>query len=143
MAWATSTPHNYNSSIVVYFRRVVNSRMEVGCVTYFYGKKETQPHVEDLRSGHTIYLASINMASLMHDDMLYESEDVKEALRRLPTKILDERNFRLVRALQLSCQKIVLPQEQWTKFEEDVRYLEPYLEQVRKEIKEKEEWDKE
>ncbi|KAK0171711.1 hypothetical protein PV328_005130 [Microctonus aethiopoides] len=88
-------------------------------------------------------LSRFNQYGLMHDDMLYESEDVKEALRRLPTKILDERNFRLVRALQLSCQKIVLPQEQWTKFEEDVRYLEPYLEQVRKEIKEKEEWDKE
>lgn len=57
-------------------------------------------------------------SGLWHDDMLYESEDVKEALRRLPTKILDERNFRIVRALQLSCQKIVLPQEQWTKYEE-------------------------
>ncbi|KAK0180350.1 hypothetical protein PV327_006001 [Microctonus hyperodae] len=88
-------------------------------------------------------LSGFNKYGLWHDDMLQESPDVKEALRRLPAKILDERNFRMVRALQLSCCKIVLPEEQWTKYEEDVHYLQPYLEQVRKEIKEKEEWDKE
>lgn len=54
----------------------------------------------------------------MHDDCIYESPDVKEALRRLPEDVMDARVFRIVRAMQLSCQKIVLPKEQWTKWEE-------------------------
>ncbi|XP_044577879.1 cytochrome b-c1 complex subunit 7-like [Cotesia glomerata] len=84
-----------------------------------------------------------NQYGLMHDDCIYESDEVKEALRRLPEDVMDARVFRIVRAMQLSCQKIVLPKEQWTKWEEDVRYLQPYLEEVRKEIKEKEEWNAE
>ena len=54
----------------------------------------------------------------MRDDVLYESPEVQEALRRLPAHIRDERTFRIVRALQLSCQKSVLPEAQWTKLEE-------------------------
>lgn len=54
----------------------------------------------------------------MRDDALYENKDVKEALRRLPQHIRDERNFRIVRAMQLDAQKRILPKEQWTKFED-------------------------
>lgn len=79
----------------------------------------------------------------MHrDDCLYETPDVKEAIRRLPRQLYDERNFRLVRAMHLSLTKTVLPQDQWTKYEEDVKYLEPYLEEVIKEREEREEWEK-
>ncbi|KAK2717330.1 cytochrome b-c1 complex subunit 7-like [Artemia franciscana] len=78
---------------------------------------------------------------LWHDDCLYETGDVKEALRRLPTRLLDERQFRQQRAMQLSVCKEVLPKEQWTKFEDDIRYLTPYLEEVLREKKEKEEWE--
>lgn len=55
---------------------------------------------------------------LMHDDVLYETPDVEEAIRRLPAKVVDERNFRLIRALQLSGQKKFLPREEWTKYEQ-------------------------
>lgn len=55
---------------------------------------------------------------LHHDDVLQEDDDVKEALRRLPAHKVDERSFRIIRAMQLSIQKINLPQDQWTKFEE-------------------------
>ncbi|KAJ4430119.1 hypothetical protein ANN_22329 [Periplaneta americana] len=56
---------------------------------------------------------------LHHDDCYDEDNpDVKEALRRLPAHLVDERNFRITRALQLSLQKIVLPREEWVKFEE-------------------------
>lgn len=55
---------------------------------------------------------------LHHDDVLQENDDVKEALRRLPAHKVDERTFRIIRAMQLSIQKIELPEEQWTKFEE-------------------------
>ena len=44
--------------------------------------------------------------------------------------------------MQLSLQKIELPKEEWTKFEEDDRYLKPYLEEVIKEREEKEYWEK-
>lgn len=77
----------------------------------------------------------------MHNDCLYETPDVTEALRRLPTKLVDERNFRHYRALHLSMLHQVLPKDQWIKYEEDVRYLEPYLEEVRREREEKEEWE--
>ena len=42
----------------------------------------------------------------------------------------------------LSTQKSILPQEQWTKPEDDVRYLQPYLEEIRRERAEKAEWIK-
>lgn len=55
---------------------------------------------------------------LHHDDVLQENEDVSEALRRLPAHKHDERSFRIIRAMQLTIQKIELPKEEWTKFEE-------------------------
>lgn len=64
-----------------------------------------------------MYLFNI-FSGLWHDDILYESPPVAEALRRLPQHIRDERNFRIVRAMQLSCQKSILPKDQWTKMEE-------------------------
>ncbi|THK33263.1 cytochrome b-c1 complex subunit 7 [Diachasma alloeum] len=87
-------------------------------------------------------LSRFNQYGLRHDDCLYETPEVKEALRRLPAHLVDERTFRIVRAMQLSCNKVVLPKEQWTKFEEDTHYLRPYLDEVLKEIKEKKDWDK-
>lgn len=60
----------------------------------------------------------LSKIGLHHDDVLQENEDVKEALRRLPAHKVDERTFRIIRAMQLSIQKIELPKEQWTKFEE-------------------------
>ncbi|KAG5673260.1 hypothetical protein PVAND_003323 [Polypedilum vanderplanki] len=87
-------------------------------------------------------LSGFNQYGLHHDDVLYETEDVKEALRRLPQQYVDERNFRITRALHLSMTKTILPKDQWTKYEEDFRYLEPYLEEVQREREEKEEWNK-
>ena len=58
------------------------------------------------------------VTGLMRDDVLYETPDVKEALRRLPREVVDERTFRIIRALQLSGQKKILPKDQWTKYEE-------------------------
>ncbi|OXA62188.1 Cytochrome b-c1 complex subunit 7 [Folsomia candida] len=64
------------------------------------------------------------------------------ALRRLPANVVDERNFRIIRAMQLSMQKIYLPKEEWLTFEQDDYYLKPYLEEVEREFKEREEWRK-
>lgn len=73
---------------------------------------------------------------------MYETEDVKEAIRRLPRKVSDERNYRMMRALHLSMTKTILPKNEWTKYEEDVKYLEPYLDEVVREREEKEDWNK-
>lgn len=81
------------------------------------------------------------LTGLQHDDLYYETDDVKEAIRRLPKKEYDERQYRIIRAIHLSMQKDILPKEQWTKWEEDVKYLQPYLSEVIHERKERETWD--
>ncbi|XP_013776063.1 cytochrome b-c1 complex subunit 7-like [Limulus polyphemus] len=87
-------------------------------------------------------LTGYNKLGLLHDDCLNETEIVKEAVRRLPPDLQDARTYRMLRAMQLSLQHNILPKEQWTKFEEDVRYLEPYMNEVKMEMKEKQEWNK-
>lgn len=82
------------------------------------------------------------LVGLHRDDCLYENADVKEAIRRLPADVYDQRAFRMTRALHLSMTKTILPKEQWTKYEEDTKYLEPYLEEVIKEREEREAWNK-
>jgi len=87
------------------------------------------------KSGFTAY-------GLKYHDCLYETPEVKEAIRRLPQKVIDERNFRVVRALQLSMQKSVLPKEQWQKYDDDDFYMSKYLEEVEREKAERDEWAK-
>ncbi|XP_021567104.1 cytochrome b-c1 complex subunit 7 isoform X2 [Carlito syrichta] len=86
--------------------------------------------------------AGFNKLGLMRDDTIYEDEDVKEAIRRLPENLYNDRMFRIKRALDLTMRHQILPKEQWTKYEEDKFYLEPYLKEVIRERKEREEWAK-
>merc|ERR1712071_660010 len=83
-----------------------------------------------------------NQLGLMRDDTLHEDSDVKEAIRRLPETVFNDRMFRIKRALVLSMKQTVLPKDLWTKYDEDVYYLEPYLKEVIRERKEVEEWAK-
>lgn len=63
--------------------------------------------------------AGFNKLGLMTDDLLHDmDDDVVEALRRLPQNLHDERNYRMLRAIQLNIQKSILPKEQWTKYED-------------------------
>ncbi|XP_042291532.1 cytochrome b-c1 complex subunit 7 [Thunnus albacares] len=87
-------------------------------------------------------MCGFNKIGLLRDDTVYEDADVKEALRRLPENLYNERMFRMKRALDLSMKQQILPKDQWTKYEEDVSYLSPYLDEVIRERKEKEEWMK-
>ncbi|XP_058793686.1 cytochrome b-c1 complex subunit 7-like [Phymastichus coffea] len=82
-----------------------------------------------------------NQYGLMRDDMRYETPIVKEALKRLPEHVQDERTFRIVRAGYLCLKKDVLPKEQWMTLDKDVLYLTPIIEEVKKEIAEKEQWE--
>ncbi|KAJ2954547.1 hypothetical protein O0L34_g2831 [Tuta absoluta] len=88
-------------------------------------------------------MAGFNRYGLMRDDCLYETEDVVEAIRRLPASVRDERVFRMLRAIQASGNKTYLPKTEWMRYEDDVLYLSPIVEQVRKEREEREKWEKE
>lgn len=59
-----------------------------------------------------------SVSGLMRDDTIYEDSDVKEALKRLPDNMYNERVFRMKRALDLSMKQQILPKNQWTKYEE-------------------------
>ncbi|XP_037654862.1 cytochrome b-c1 complex subunit 7-like [Choloepus didactylus] len=74
----------------------------------------------------------------MRDDIIAENEDVKEAIRRLPENLYNERVFCIKRALDLTLRKQILPKEQWRKNS----ILEPYLMEIIQESKEREEWAK-
>jgi ubiquinol-cytochrome c reductase subunit 7 len=63
--------------------------------------------------------AGFNKLGLMRDDTINEDEDVKEAVRRLPENLYNDRMFRIKRALDLTMRHQILPKEQWTKYEED------------------------
>uniref|UniRef100_A0A8C9CF70 Cytochrome b-c1 complex subunit 7 n=1 Tax=Phocoena sinus TaxID=42100 RepID=A0A8C9CF70_PHOSS len=86
--------------------------------------------------------AGFNKLGLMRDDTICENDDVKEAIRRLPENLYNDRVFRIKRALDLTMRQQILPEEQWTKYEEDKFYLEPHLKEVIQERKEREEWAK-
>ncbi|XP_036100081.1 cytochrome b-c1 complex subunit 7-like [Molossus molossus] len=78
----------------------------------------------------------------MRDNTIHVDNDVQEAIIRLPENLYNDRVFCIKRALDLSMRQQILAKEQWTKYEEDKFYLEPYLKDVIRERKEKEEWAK-
>ena len=55
---------------------------------------------------------------MLRDDTIYENEDVKQALTRIPERMYNDRVFRVKRALDLSMKQQILPKDQWTKYEE-------------------------
>ncbi|KAL1763079.1 cytochrome b-c1 complex subunit 7 [Sigmodon hispidus] len=46
--------------------------------------------------------AGFNKLGLMRDDTIYETEDVKEATRRLPEDLYNDRKFHIKRTLDLT-----------------------------------------
>jgi len=86
--------------------------------------------------------SGFNKYGLHRDDVIRETPDVLETLRRLPKEVVDDRNFRLHRALLVSAQKTYLPKEQWTQYEDDTPYLEPTLSEVQAELAEQAEWQR-
>lgn len=55
---------------------------------------------------------------MYHDDILYEWPDVQEAIRRLPAEVKTERDWRMLRAIQLDIKNIILPEDQWVQYDE-------------------------
>ncbi|KAK0672481.1 cytochrome b-c1 complex subunit 7 [Cercophora samala] len=79
---------------------------------------------------------------LKADDLISEENaDVLKALGRLSPKESYDRIYRIRRATQLSLQQKILPKNEWTKPEEDDRYLSPILAAIEAEAKEKQALD--
>ena len=66
-------------------------------------------------------------------DIVADSLELREAVRRMPADLREERDWRLKRAYDLNVKKIELPKDEWTKPEDDAPYLRPYLDDVRQE----------
>lgn len=70
---------------------------------------------------------------LKHDDLWVEFPYVQAACLRLPKQVLIDRTNRIREALVANSQGRQLPENQWTKHEEDTPYLYPYITEVQKE----------
>ncbi|KAI1081219.1 14 kDa subunit of cytochrome bd ubiquinol oxidase [Whalleya microplaca] len=82
--------------------------------------------------------AGYRQLGLRADDLIVEEdEDVIKALKRLPPQESYDRVYRIRRAFQCSISHKLLSKDQWTKPEEDVPYLQPLIDQLRAEEKEK------
>lgn len=65
-----------------------------------------------------------------------ELPSVMEALHRLPKEVYAAREKRVQRAQNLSLHRKILPQNEWTRPEDDVPYLYPYILWVEAEMEE-------
>jgi ubiquinol-cytochrome c reductase subunit 7 len=75
---------------------------------------------------------------LVRDDLISDSKDLDEAVRRLPADVRDARFRRIKMAFDLSLKGKILPKDQWTKSEDDIMYLQPYIKRVIEERHERE-----
>lgn len=75
---------------------------------------------------------------LFADDLIDEDlPAAKKALQRLSPRELSDRVYRHKRAFHLSMCHQILPKEEWTKVEDDVPYLRYHMQNVEKELAEK------
>ncbi|EJF65629.1 ubiquinol-cytochrome-c reductase complex subunit 6 [Dichomitus squalens] len=86
--------------------------------------------------------AGYRKVGLKYDDLLVEErDDVQRALGRLTHREAYDRAYRFKRASHASVLHDVLPKSEWTKPEEDVRYLKPHVQDVEQENLERWKWD--
>ncbi|KAH9057142.1 cytochrome b-c1 complex subunit 7 [Lactarius deliciosus] len=87
-------------------------------------------------------LSGYRKVGLVYDDLLVEERpDVQRALSRLTPREAYDRAYRFKRASHASVLHKDLPQSEWIKPEEDVRYLKPHVLEVVKEDQERQVWD--
>merc|ERR1711934_1175170 len=77
---------------------------------------------------------------LRYEDVLVETPELKEALRRLPPSAAEGRSMRYRRAVDLSFKKHYLPEEVQAKLQPESRYLN--IAQVEKEYNERIYWER-
>ncbi|PWN17854.1 putative ubiquinol--cytochrome-c reductase [Microstroma glucosiphilum] len=86
--------------------------------------------------------AGYRKMGLRYDDLLIEENDTaQKAISRLSERETYDRAFRLRQATQLSVLHRQLPKEQWVTPQEDRRYLNPLIEELRTEEQERAAWD--
>ncbi|KAG6001951.1 Cytochrome b-c1 complex subunit 7 [Claviceps maximensis] len=86
--------------------------------------------------------AGYKKLGLRYDDLHEEErESTQIALRRLSPKESYDRIYRIRRSVQCSYQHKLLPQDQWTKSQEDTPYLSEIINQVEAELAEKDALD--
>jgi len=83
------------------------------------------------------------LGMMRHDAVRKNDPIVKEAVKRLPKDLAAERQFRISRALHLSYRNAVLPRTEWMTIEKDVPYLDPYIQQVKREKEAKQKFEQE
>lgn len=89
-----------------------------------------------------INLSGYRKMGLRFDDLIEEEDELAQtALRRLPADESYARIYRIINAHQLSLSHHLLPKDKWTKPEDDIPYLTPYLLEAEAFVKEKEELD--
>ncbi|THH16510.1 hypothetical protein EW146_g4144 [Bondarzewia mesenterica] len=89
-----------------------------------------------------VNLAGYRRMGFKYDDLLVEErDDVQRAIQRLTPREGYDRAYRFKRASQASVLHKDLPREEWTKPEEDIRYLKPHVLSVEKEDIERAAWD--
>ncbi|CAF3250790.1 unnamed protein product [Rotaria sp. Silwood2] len=80
-----------------------------------------------------------------HDRLWGDNPAVKEAMRRLrisEPEVWDERSFRISRAINFDIKRMFLPKDEWSQYENDVPYLQPYLTEIEREQNEEGYWKK-
>ncbi|EGP83155.1 unnamed protein product [Zymoseptoria tritici ST99CH_1A5] len=83
--------------------------------------------------------AGYRKLGLRADDLIpEESPEVQLALKRLSPKEAYDRVFRMRRAVQCSIAHQLLPKHEWTKPEQDYPYLSPIVQEIEKEVGERE-----
>ena len=85
------------------------------------------------------------MGLMEHDRLFGDNSVVKEAMRRLritEPEVWDERSFRISRAINFDIKRMVLPQDEWVQYEQDVPYLQPFLTEIEREQAEDRHWKK-
>jgi len=71
---------------------------------------------------------------LWHDQNCEEIyPEVQEAILRLPPHEYDARQRRITRASLLTLHNELLPKSQWTKWDDETWYLQPYLDEIERE----------
>ncbi|KAI9499881.1 Cytochrome b-c1 complex subunit 7 [Coemansia spiralis] len=79
-----------------------------------------------------VNLSGYRRLGLRYDDLLREEMPIiQEAIARLNRDETDARVYRQKRAFQLSLSHQELPRSAWTKPEDDYKYLQPLIEDVR------------
>ncbi|KAJ1732365.1 Cytochrome b-c1 complex subunit 7 [Coemansia biformis] len=82
-------------------------------------------------AGTWVKLSGYRRLGLRYDDLLREETPIiQEAIGRLSRQETDLRVYRQKCAFQLSLSHQELPRDQWTKAEDDYKYLQPLVDEV-------------